>query len=140
MSKTSELTARVFARSPLSMANTIMVSTFLAASVVLAVMGNIWMALYLAYFGLLGLGVARYARRPDSRDITRLNAIVYRDERDKSLAKEGFAAVGVAALIIVFISFLVMMITEQFSLYVTAVILALLMVWGVANSVAVRRG
>jgi accessory gene regulator protein AgrB len=139
MSKTSDRRAGIFARSPISTVNTILVLTFFAASVVLAVLGNVGMALLMAYFGVVGLAVALYARRPDSRDITRLNAIEYRDERDKSLASQGFAAVGVAALIIVFASFIVMMLAQQVDWYVLSVLLALLVVWGVANSVAVRR-
>lgn len=139
MSKMSERMARVSARLPLSLVNAIMVATFLVASVVLAVAGNVRMALFVAYFGFAVLGVALYARRPDSRDVTRLNAIEYRDERDRSLAKEGFAAVGVAALIIALGSFIVMVVMEQVSSYLMAALLALVVVWGVANSVAVRR-
>jgi accessory gene regulator protein AgrB len=138
MSKTSERRAWIFARSPISTVNTVLVVTFFVASVVLAVLGNVGMALFMAYFGVAGLAVALYARRPDSRDITRLNAIEYRDERDKSLAAQGFAAVGVAALIIAFVSFVVMMFT-QVNWYVLTVLLTLLVVWGAANSVAVRR-
>jgi accessory gene regulator protein AgrB len=138
MSKTSERRAWIFARSPISTVNTVLVVTFFVASVVLAVLGNVGMALLMAYFGVAGLAVALYARRPDSRDITRLNAIEYRDERDKSLAAQGFAAVGVAALIIAFVSFVVMMFT-QVNWYVLTVLLTLLVVWGAANSVAVRR-
>jgi hypothetical protein len=138
MSKTSERRAWIFARSPISTVNTVLVVTFFVASVVLAVLGHVGIALLMAYFGVAGLAVALYARRPDSRDITRLNAIEYRDERDKSLAAQGFAAVGVAALIIAFVSFVVMMFT-QVNWYVLAVLLTLLVVWGAANSVAVRR-
>jgi accessory gene regulator protein AgrB len=138
MSKTSERRAWIFARSPISTVNTVLVVTFFVASVVLAVLGNVGMALLMAYFGVAGLAVALYARRPGSRDITRLNAIEYRDERDKSLAAQGFAAVGVAALIIAFVSFVVMMFT-QVNWYVLTVLLTLLVVWGAANSVAVRR-
>ena len=138
MSKTSERRMGIFARSPISTTNTILVLTFLAASAVLAVLGNVGMALLMAYFGVAGLAVALYARRPNSRDITRVNAIEYRDERDRSLAAQGFSAVGVAALIIVFISFVVMMLAQQINWYVLAVLLALLVVWAVANTVAVR--
>jgi hypothetical protein len=138
MSKASERRAWIFARSPISTANTVLVVTFFAASVVLAVLGNVGMALLMTYFGVAGLAVALYARRLDSRDITRLNAIEYRDERDRSLAAQGFAAVGVAALIIAFVSFVVMMFTEV-NWYVLTVLLTLLVVWGAANSVAVRR-
>ena len=104
-----------------------------------SILEGVGTALLMAYFGVCGLGVALYARRPDSRDITRLNAIEYRDERDKSLAAEGFAAVGVAALIIGFVSFIVMMLTQQMNWFVIGVFLALLVVWAAANSVAARR-
>ena len=139
MSKTNESAASVFARWPISAVNTVLVATFLGASVILAVLGNAGMALVMAYLGLAGLGVALYARRPDSRDVTRLNAIEYRDERDRSLAAAGFAVVGVAALIIVFGSFIAMLVMERFDWYIFGILMALLVVWGVANSVVVRR-
>jgi hypothetical protein len=139
MSKTNDRLRRVLARSPISVVNTVLVLTFLAASALMAVLGNVGMALLFAYLGLAGLGVALYARRPNARDITRINAIEYRDERDRSLAAEGFAAVGVAALILLLAAFIFMLIADQFSLYVFVILLALLVVWGVANSLAVRR-
>jgi hypothetical protein len=126
-------------RWPISLANTILVGVFLTGSVVLALLGNVGAALLLAYFGVMGVGVALYARRANSRDITRINAIEYRDERDKSLAAEGFAVVGAAALILLLLAFIIMVILGQFNWYVMVILLTLLVVWGVANSVAVRR-
>ena len=139
MSKTTSQVGRVLARSPISIANTIMVVTFLTGSGVLALLGNLGMALFLAYLGLAGLGLALYARRPNARDITRINSIEYRDERDRSLAAEGFAVVGVAALIIVLLAFIVMVFLDEFNMYVFVIFMALLIVWGVANSIVVRR-
>lgn len=47
-----------------------------------------------------GLGAALYARRPNSKDITRVNAIEYRDERDRVIARKGFSIVGACALLL----------------------------------------
>ena len=139
MSKTTSRVGSVLARSPISVANTIMVVVFLAGSGVLTLLGNLGMALFLAYLGLAGLGVALYARRPNARDITRINSLEYRDERDRSLAAQGFAMVGVAALIIMLLAFIVTVFLREFNMYVVVIFLALLIVWAVANSIVVRR-
>ncbi|WP_245853183.1 DMT family transporter [Blastococcus aggregatus] len=49
--------------------------------------------------------MAIFARHPSSREITRVNAIEYRDERDKGIAQVGFSVVGVVALVVSAIEF-----------------------------------
>lgn len=70
-----------------------------------AIIGSWSGAGLLAAVGIAVLVMALHARRPNSGDITRVNAIEYRDERDRLLAQYGFSAVGVAALIVSAIEF-----------------------------------
>jgi hypothetical protein len=62
---------------------------------------------YLGFLGLGGLAGALYARRSGSRDVTRLNALEWRDERDRNLAKSAFAVVGAASLLMVMAQFII---------------------------------
>jgi len=141
MSKTTSESRfkRAGSRLPISLTNTILISAFLLVAVVMVVVGNVGTGLWVGFLAVMMIGVALYARRPDSRDITRLNAIEYRDERDKSLATEGFAAVGVAALILGMGVILTLTVLEQLSWLVVGFYLVLLVVWAAANSRAVRR-
>ena len=141
MSKTTSESRfkRAGSRLPISLTNTILISAFLLVAVVMVVLGNVGTGLWVGFLAVMMIGVALYARRPDSRDITRLNAIEYRDERDKSLATEGFAAVGVAALILGMGVILTLTVLEQLSWLVVGFYLVLLVVWAAANSRAVRR-
>jgi len=141
MSKTTSESRfkRAGGRLPISLTNTILISAFLLVAVVMVVLGNVGTGLWVGFLAVMMIGVALYARRPDSRDITRLNAIEYRDERDKSLATEGFAAVGVAALILGMGVILTLTVLERLSWLVVGFYLVLLVVWAAANSRAVRR-
>jgi len=127
-------------RLPVSIVNIVLVGTLLAGAIATALMHNWFSAFILAAAGAAGLGAALYARRPDSRDITRLNAIEYRDERDRVLAKEGFAAVGAAALILSIIEVVLATVFNQLVLLACAQVVVLCIVWGIANSIAARRG
>ena len=93
--------------------------------------------------------VARYAgpatlKVLPSRDVTRLNALEWRDERDRTLAKSGFAVVGAVALLMVLVQFIVAIsvaaIDSPFVWAAITQLTILCVVWGVANSVVVRRG
>lgn len=90
--------------------------------------------------GLLIFVSALYARSQNSSDILRLNAIEYRDERDRLLAKSGFAVVGVAALILSIAEFVLAAVFQQLLALASAQVLVLSAVWGIANSLAVKRG
>lgn len=125
---------------PISTTNIALVATFLAGAVVAAFTRNWFGAILLLAFGLAGLGSALYARRPDSRDITRLNAIEYRDERDRVLAKQGFATVGAAALILSVVEVvLAIVLFDHFIAVATTQLVVLCIVWGMANSNAAKR-
>ncbi|WP_146073489.1 hypothetical protein [Cryobacterium sp. N22] len=126
-------------RSPISTVNIALAGTLFAGAIVTALTQNWFGAFLFVAGGAAGLGAALYARRPDSRDITRLNAIEYRDERDRVLAKEGFAAVGAAALILSIIEVVLAIVFNQLVALACAQVFVLCIVWGIANSIAVRR-
>jgi MFS family permease len=133
MSKTTE-------RRGISRVNALLVSVFLVGALVCAVTGNVPGALVLGTFGVGGLAAALYAARPGARDVTRINGLEYRDERDGRLAQQGFAVVGVTALIISVAAFVVTTLMGRVDWYILGQTMALAVVWGVANSIVVRRG
>lgn len=131
---------------PVSPTNAALVAVFLLGAVVTAVAGSWFDAALLAAVGLAGLGSALYARRPGSRDVTRVNALEYRDERDRAIAQTGFSAVGIAALVVSAIEFVAVAALAEARDWPPAVELApaaqlvlLCIVWGVANTVAAKR-
>ncbi|RIJ50919.1 hypothetical protein DZG00_10890 [Clavibacter lycopersici] len=132
MSKTTE-------RRGISRVNAILVSVFLAGALICAVTGNVPGTIVLATFGVLGLAGAVYAARPGARDVTRINGLEYRDERDGRLAQQGFAVVGVAALVISVAAFVATTLMGRIDWFIWGQTMALAIVWGVANSVVVRR-
>lgn len=132
-------------RLPISAINLVLVSAFLLGAVIAGALGKWSGATYLGALGLGGLAAALYAHRSGSRDVTRLNALEWRDERDRTLAKSGFAVVGVVALLMVLGEFIVVVATVTTAdspLFWAAItqLTILCVVWVVANSVVVRRG
>jgi hypothetical protein len=127
-------------RLPISAVNAVLVSSFLLGAVTTAALRNWPAATVLGVLGLFGLGAALYARRDKARDITRVNAIEYRDERDRTVARNGFAVVGAVALVLSVVQVVVSTgLTEHFW-FSYAQLLVLSVTWGIANSLAVRRG
>jgi hypothetical protein len=134
-------------RLQVSAPNAVLVTVFLLGSVPVAVSGNWFEAVLLVAVAVFGYGAALHARRPDSRDIARVNAIEYRDERDRSIARAGFSVVGVVALVLSVVELVVTVVLVAAQDWPPAVQLApaaqlvlLCAVWGTANSVAARRG
>jgi hypothetical protein len=132
-------------RRPISAINMVLVSAFLLGALAEAALGRWAGAGYLGFLGLGGLAGALYARRSGSRDVTRLNALEWRDERDRNLARSAFAVVGAAALLMVMAQFIVVVVADPSAgspLVWIACLQALILclVWGVANSLVVRRG
>lgn len=131
-------------RLPISVINLVLVSAFLIGAVIAGALGKWPGATYLGFLGFGGLAGALYARRSGSRDVTRLNALEWRDERDRTLAKSGFAVVGAVALLMVLLQFIVAItvaaIISPFVWASIAQLTILCVVWSVANSVVVRRG
>lgn len=133
-------------RLPVSIPNVVLLAVFLLGAVVTAIAGSWFEAGLLAAVALATFAMALHARRPNSRDVTRVNAIEYRDERDKHIAQVGLSAVGVGALVLSAIEFVtVTVLTEvsdwppELQLLLTGQLVLLCIVWGVANSVAARR-
>ncbi len=138
--------SKTTSRLPVSTVNVVLVSVFLVGAIVTAILGNWAGTFLLGALGIFGFLAALYARRANSRDITRVNAIEYRDERDRIIARRGFAVVGAVALALgvvqvvaatVFIEYSATSIEIALWPYVQLLILA--GVWGIANSVAARR-
>ena len=132
-------------RLPISAINLVLASAFLLGALIAGALGSRTGAAYLGALGLAGLAGALYARRSGSRDVTRLNALEWRDERDRTLARSGFAVVGAVALVMVLVQFVVVVVTDAgpdspFMWLTLSQLLILNVAWGVANSVAVRRG
>ena len=126
-------------RLPVSTANAVLVGAFVLGAVTAAALGLWSEAVMLAVIGVAGLVSALYARRPGARDVTRVNAIEYRDERDRRIARTGFAAVGVTALVTSMILFLVVTaVADEYAWLPAMQLLLLALVWGIANSLAAR--
>jgi hypothetical protein len=131
-------------RLPVSPVNAAIVAGFLLAAAGTAAAGQWGQGAVLAGMGLFGLAAALHARRQGSRDVTRVNAIEYRDERDRTIAREGFAAVGAAALVLSLAGFVVVGIVGEgqpsaVQGLVTAQLLVLAVMWAAANHAAARR-
>lgn len=123
--------------------NVVLLVGVLAAAVVMAVLGR-WVEAVVFAVVVLFLGAsAVYARSGRSGDLTRLNAAEYLDERDRAAATQGFAAVGVTALLLGFALLVLATVLlepgEPMFLVLIGNLLVLAVVWGVANWVALRR-
>ncbi|WP_435080318.1 hypothetical protein [Clavibacter michiganensis] len=133
MSKTTE-------RRGISRVNMILVGAFLLAAVVVLILGYTDRAITLAAFAVICLIQAVVAAQPEASDGTRIDGLEYRDERDRQLAQRGFAAVGVAAILLSCGAFLVRTMLGDLDWWLGGQVLVLVVVWGVANRIAVRRG
>ncbi len=133
MSKTTE-------RRGVSRVNAIITGVLLLGALVAVIAGNLYNAITLAVMAVILLGSALHAARPTASDVTRINGLEYRDERDGLLAQKGFAAVGVAALVKTVGTFFVTTLMGQVHWYVLAQMLVLAGVWAVANWLAASRG
>jgi hypothetical protein len=145
MLKSVERMLKSVERLPISTINLGLLSAFLLGALIAGALGSWTGAAYLGALGLSGLAGALYARRSGARDVTRLNALEWRDERDRSLAKSGFAVVGAVALLMVLAQFIIGVVTNAgphspFMGVTLSQMLILYIAWGIANSVAVRRG
>ena len=129
-------------RLPVAPMNLVAFALAAIAAVTSVATGNPWGGLFILVAGLYVVVAARLARRPDSTDLIRINALEYRDERDRVLARDGLATVGGAALLLGFVEFIVAIAVGQsvFILLASAQVVAISIVWGVANTRAVRRG
>ncbi|MFM9876401.1 MAG: hypothetical protein ACKVOG_00945 [Rhodoglobus sp.] len=135
---------------PLSQANTILVGSTFVAAVITALLGNIPATGVLLILSVGGLIFALLARRPKASDWLRINSIEYRDERDRRLAMNGFAAVGIVALILALVAVVAAALYAgfvgqtpmaiAFQAAAAAQFFALAVAWGWANTVVIKRG
>jgi hypothetical protein len=126
----------------ISTVNIVLLSTLVAGAIVCAVLQNITAVVFLGATAVFALIAIVLSLRPQTPDIGRINAIQYRDERDRRLAREGFSIVGAAALILSVAEAVAAAISGNiaFEIAAFAQLMVLAIVWGVANNVAVRRG
>lgn len=127
-------------RLPMSRPNVVLCGV-LAAGIVATAALALWpQAVMLAV--ILGLGVLfiRLARRPAAGDLERVNAIEYRDERDRLIARDGFTVVGAVALALSLVEFvLASVLLPDWELVPAGQLVLLCLVWGLANRRAARR-
>lgn len=123
--------------------NVVMVAVALIAAVIMAVLGRWGVAGIFVIVGLGLAGSAIYARSGSASDLTRLNAAEYVDERDRAVGTQAFAIVGVVALVLTMVVFVIgMALLEPGSpmfLVLAGQMIALTIAWAIANLVALRR-
>jgi cadmium resistance protein CadD (predicted permease) len=127
-------------RLPLSRVNLVLGAMLLVAFVTTLALGLVPEAFVLG-LGLVLLAVGIYrARRVLATDVNRVDAIEYLDERDRAMARDGFAVVGVAALVLSLAEFVLMSIFVPDWAWILACQSTLLaVVWVIGNRVAARR-
>jgi hypothetical protein len=135
---------------PVSVPNAILIASTLAGAIVTGVLGNIPATGILLILAVGGVISALLARRPGASDWLRINAVEYRDERDKRLALDAFAVVGIVALIAALACVVAAALYAGFVGHTTVSIVLLIastlqllvlsIAWGWANTVVVRRG
>jgi hypothetical protein len=129
-------------RLPISGVNVVLVTAFVVGGLVTLVLGHVLQAVGLFLVGAGGLHCALWARRPSARDVTRLNALEWRDERDRQLGKEALSVVGATALVLSIVELVVVSVLAiDAALWLAWIQLVVLMtVWALMNSIVVRRG
>jgi hypothetical protein len=133
MSKTTE-------RRGISRVNAIIVGALALAALVALVAGHGDGAILLGVVAVVHLLSAVSSAQPEVSDETRIGGLEYRDERDRQLAQRGFAAVGIAALLLSSGAFLVTTLMGRIDWVIGGGTLLLYLVWAVATRIAVRRG
>ncbi|BDZ48283.1 hypothetical protein GCM10025867_05240 [Frondihabitans sucicola] len=133
--------SRIHSRFAIRPINVVVIAVFGVSAVTVLIGGQLFTGLYLAVATVYLYGAMLYARRGDSSEVQRVNALEYRDERDRMIARNGFSVVGAAALALAAVQILVASVwVHEIVLLAAAWLLALCIVWGVANSVSARRG
>jgi hypothetical protein len=128
---------------PMSRTNTVLVAVCMAGALVCLVLGATIPGIALLLGGIGGGAGAVLARRGSSGDLERVNALEYADERDRTAAMKGLAAVGVTALILSTLQLMLFALVGVDPVARFAAIgmfLVLVACWFVANWFFVRRG
>lgn len=121
---------------PLSRINMVLVAAVVAGAITTGILGNWGGTAVLGIVAAFVVGAARYARRTESRDIARINALEYRDERDRDLARRSLSVVGAAALILSALTALVSVVMADRLLISLSCgqLFILAIIWGITNS------
>lgn len=130
----------MFERIPMSRVN-IALSAALAAGIAMSIVLGLWpQAVTLGLILALGLCFIYFARRPGAGAIQRVNAIEYRDERDRTIARDGLVVVGAVALLLSLIEYMVALVLRpELTWLLLGQVVILYVCWGIGNHVAVRR-
>jgi hypothetical protein len=127
-------------RLPVGPVNLLVCGGLVAAGIAQLVAENVLLALCFIFVAFVGFAGALYARRADSKDTTRVNAIEYRDERDRVIAQKGFAIVGAAALLVTVAQILGFSIfAPEYTWIPAQQMIFLAAVWGVGNQLSANR-
>jgi hypothetical protein len=119
----------------------LVVCAALAVVAVAALATGLWQDAILIGAGcVVGVVSVRRARRPDASDVTRVEAMEYRDERDRAIARAGFAAAGAAAILLSTIETGVAVVLRPgWAIWPAVQSLVLVAAWTAGNRVAARR-
>lgn len=130
----------IFDRIPMSRVNLIL-SVALALGIVLTMILGLWaQAISLSLILVLGLFGIYSARRTEAGDVQRVNALEFKDERDRAIGRDGLAAVGAVALVQSLIGYMTALaLYPDIRWFALAQFVALCVAWGVANHIAARR-
>jgi len=128
---------------PMSPVNTVLVAVCAVGALLCFVLGQVPAGVALLAGAVVGGLGAVFARRGGSGDLERVNALEYADERDRTAAVRGLAAVGVLALVLGVAQMIVFAIVQVDPLpryFALGMFLALVVGWFFANWFFVRRG
>jgi hypothetical protein len=123
-------------RLPLAPVNLVLCGVMALAAVVTLIIGQ-WQEAVVVVIALAIMVVQlRRARRPDASDVRRVDAMEYRDERDRVIGTEGLAVVGAAAMILTMVEYVVALALHRWVILPLGQMVLLAVVWTVANRVA----
>ena len=125
---------------PMSRPNLVVMSFLLVGIALTAALGQWQHTGMLTVLFLGGLVIVYAARRPNASAICRVNSIEYRDDRDRAIARYGFAVVGNVALALSYIEWLVAIVLYPELRWLPALqVVVLSGSWLIGNHIAARR-
>lgn len=129
-------------RSPISIVNTVIYAYALLLGVGLIVFDRLAAGVVMIVATTAGVIFSARARRRDSGDLERVNALELADERDRAAARKALAAIGVVALVGAMLQFTVAVVLDEplLSLVSAILLVTLATTWLIANWYYVRRG
>lgn len=132
--------SQIVDRLPVSRPNALLLAVLVAGLVATLLLG-LWPQAVVMALLLLVIGVSAWVgRRESASDVTRVDSLEYRDERDRAIARDGFAVVGVLALVITVVeSVLVGVLAPEWVFPVLVRLVILCAAWAIGNRVAARR-